>query len=238
MKINLKQKIYNKLPEKNRDKIAGVYHVCRAIKNIVCWLLIIALALTVILSMVTRFSGKTPSVFGYTLPRVSTGSMIPTLEIGDVILSRTVSDVSEVKEGDIITFKGGAQFSNNHVTHRVVVAPYTDDNGKLVLQTKGDNNNAVDPVIRADSVESVFLNKVGILTKMYEIFLSPWGLIIFIALLLLVFFDELINVVRIATGNDIEEEESVDEIIERIQREDREKQLEEAKRKRDETTKD
>ena len=73
---------------------------------------------------------------------------------------------------------------------------------------------------------------------MYEIFLSPWGLIIFIALLLLVFFDELINVVRIATGNDIEEEESVDEIIERIQREDREKQLEEAKRKRDETTKD
>ena len=121
---------------------------------------------------------------------------------------------------------------------RIVVAPYTDDNGKLVLQTKGDNNNAVDPVIRADSVESVFLNKVGILTKMYEIFLSPWGLIIFIALLLLVFFDELINVVRIATGNDIEEEESVDEIIERIQREDREKQLEEAKRKRDETTKD
>ena len=106
MKINLKQKIYNKLPEKNRDKIAGVYHVCRAIKNIVCWLLIIALALTVILSMVTRFSGKTPSVFGYTLQRVSTGSMIPTLEIGDVILSRTVSDVSEVKEGDIITFKG------------------------------------------------------------------------------------------------------------------------------------
>ena len=65
---------------------------------------------------------------------------------------------------------------------------------------------------------------------MYEIFLSPWGLLIFIGLLLFVFFDELLNIVRIVTGNyKDEDEEDINDIIARIQREDREKALAEKK---------
>ena len=230
MKTTLKQKVYNKLPEKNRDKIVTVYHVFRTVKNVVCWLLIIALVLTVILSMVTRFSGKTPSVFGYTLQRVSSGSMVPALQVGDVILSKKTDDPSTLKKGDIITFRGGSEFSNNHVTHRVITAPYTNESGVLVLQTQGDANNASDPPIKASSVESIYITTLGWLTKMYEIFLSPWGLLIFIGLLLFVFFDELLNIVRIVTGNyKDEDEEDINDIIARIQREDREKALAEKK---------
>ena len=71
------------------------------------------------------------------------------------------------------------------------------------------------------------LKKLDFLRTIYDLFLSPWGLIIFIALLLLVFFDELMNIIRIATGNyRDEDEESISEIIERIQREDMEKEEE------------
>lgn len=226
MKLSLKQKIYNKLPEKNRDKYVKAYHVLRAIKNVVCWLLIIALVLTVILSMVTRFSGNTPSVFGYTLQRVSSGSMVPVLQVGDVILSKKIDNPSNLKKGDIITFQGGSEFSNKHVTHRVIEAPYTDESGVLVLRTKGDANSTGDPPIKASSVEAIYITTLGWLTKLYEIFFSPWGLLIFIGLLLFVFFDELINIVRIATGNfPDEDEEDINDIIARIQREDKEKAL-------------
>jgi hypothetical protein len=43
---------------------------------------------------------------------------------------------------------------------------------------------------------------------------------------LLVFFDELLNVIRIISGNfPDEDEEDINDIIERIQREDREKEI-------------
>ena len=58
----------------------------------------------------------------------------------------------------------------------------------------------------------------------FDFFLSPWGLIIFIGALLIIFIDELINLVRIASHNyPDEQEESINEIMERIQREDAEK---------------
>ena len=86
-------------------------------------------------------------------------------------------------------------------------------------------NDIADDEITADYVESKYICKLGFVTKLYELFLSPWGLLIFIGLLLFIFFDELLNIVRIVSGNYPEEkEESIAEIMERIQREDREKE--------------
>ena len=69
------------------------------------------------------------------------------------------------------------------------------------------------------------------LKYLFDFFLSPWGLIIFIGALLFIFFDELLNIVRIVSGNyPDEEEESIAEIMERIQREDAEKEEEKKRR--------
>ena len=191
----------------------------RVIKNVVCWTLIIILSFAVITFLLTRFAGATPSLFGYTLQRVSSGSMVPELEVGDVILSRNVGESDELKVDDIITFDGSDQFGEKNVTHRIIVAPY-EANGVVMLQ------------------QSLMLKKLDFLRTIYDLFLSPWGLIIFIALLLLVFFDELMNIIRIATGNyRDEDEESISEIIERIQREDMEK-AEEKKRRALKNTQD
>lgn len=235
MKVTLKQRIYNKLPEGKRDKIVKTYHVLRTIKNVVCWTMVAVLAIVVVIFLTMRINGETPTLFGYTLQRVATGSMEPALHVGDVILGKSVDDVKTLEKGDIITFQGGAYFDNHHVTHRVDVKPYVNESGELVLQTKGDANDISDPVISADDVESVFVTKLEFLNAIYDFFLSPWGLIIFILLILFVFFDEVLNIGRIVTGNDgEEEEEDIGTIIERIQREEQKRKLEEqekAKRK-------
>lgn len=198
---------------------------------------IIILSFAVITFLLTRFAGGTPSLFGYTLQRVSSGSMVPELEVGDVILSRNVGESDELKVDDIITFDGSDQFGEKNVTHRIIVAPY-EANGVVMLQTKGDANYIADNPIAFSRVQSLMLKKLDFLRTIYDLFLSPWGLIIFIALLLLVFFDELMNIIRIATGNyRDEDEESISEIIERIQREDREK-AEEKKRRALKNTQD
>ena len=235
--MKLKDKLTAKIPEQKREKIKKTLNVLRVIKNIVCWTLIIILSFAVITFLLTRFTGGTPSLFGYTLQRVSSGSMVPELEVGDVILSRNVGESDELKVDDIITFDGSDQFGEKNVTHRIIVAPY-EANGVVMLQTKGDANDIADNPIEFSRVKSIVLKKLSFLRTIYDMFLSPWGLIIFIALLLLVFFDELMNIIKIATGNyRDEDEESISEIIERIQREDREK-AEEKKRRALKNTQD
>ena len=221
----LQTKLKNKLGEKKARKISKALRVARIIKNIICGILIAVLVFIVITFLLTRVSGGTPSVFGYSLNRVETGSMEPALKVGDVLLCKNVSEPSEIKEGDIITFQGGAKFSNHKVTHRVLIGPYYNDNGECVIVTKGDANDIDDGEIKLSAVESKMLQKLDFLKKLYDFFFSPWGLIIFIALLILIFFDEVMNLIRLSTGkyDDEEKEESIGEIIERIQREDAEK---------------
>lgn len=218
-----KEKIAASIPEEKHSGMKKTWNILRIIKNIICWTMIVVLAFLVITFLLNRVSGVTPSLFGYTIQRVSSGSMEPELKVGDVILSKNVEDVMTLEIGDIITFKGGEQFGNQNVTHRVVVAPHREGN-TIYLQTKGDANEIADGQIEGGQVNSRMTRKIPFLTKLYDFFLSPWGLIIFIGLLLLVFFDELLNVVRIATKKYPEEKtESINEIMERIQREDAEK---------------
>ena len=217
-------KLKDKIPPKKRTKVSKTVRVLKTIKNVICWILVAVLAITVITFLLTRVSGGTPSLFGYSINRVETGSMEPELKVGDVLLCKNVSEPSEIKEGDIITFQGGERFSNHKVTHRVLIGPYYNDNGECVIVTKGDANDIDDGEIKLSAVESKMLQKLDFLKKLYDFFFSPWGLIIFIALLVLIFFDEVMNLIRLSTGkyDDEEKEESIGEIIERIQREDAE----------------
>lgn len=100
--------------------------------------------LTVIVFMGSKVNGKTPSLFGYSVLRVSTGSMQPELMIGDVILGKSVDNPTALKVGDIITYRGSGQTEGLLVTHKVVVAPYKTADGTYKLQTKGIANDAPD----------------------------------------------------------------------------------------------
>lgn len=195
------------------------FKVIKGIVNVLCWILVVIIVLTVALSLITRINGETPSVFGYSIFRVSSGSMEPELMVGDIILDKTVDNPEELKVGDVITFKSN-DYGDLLVTHKIIKAPY-DENGKLMLQTKGIANEVEDKPISVDNVKGIMICKVDYLDTIYDIFLSPWGLLILIALIVIIFFDEIITIVKILTNNDksAKEADDINEIIERLQAE-------------------
>lgn len=77
------------------------------------------------------------SVFGFNFFIVSSGSMQPELEVGDLII---VAPSGEYNIGDIVTY----ETDNVYVTHRITEINYDE------IITQGDANNAADlPVARS-----------------------------------------------------------------------------------------
>ena len=210
-----------------------IFKIFNIIKSIFCWTLIVALTITVLGLFVSKINGEIPSVFGYSIYRVSSGSMEPELMTGDIILSKQIGDTSEIKNGDVITFVGSGNYEGMLVTHEVIKEPYQNENGQLMLQTKGVANEIADTPIYTDDVVSVMVCKLTFLNILYELFFSPWGLLIFIGVLLLIFLDEIIRFVRVLSGNEksAKEAENVNDIIERLQKESAEEKAEKTKEK-------
>lgn len=196
-----------------------VFRIIKLIKNIICWTLIAVLVFTLVVFFMSRINGSTPSVFGYSIFRVSSGSMEPELMVGDIILDKTVDNPEDLKVGDVITFKS-SDYGDLLVTHKVIKAPY-EENGKLMLQTKGIANEVEDKPISVDNVKGIMICKVDYLDTVYNVFLSPWGLLILIALIVIIFFDEIITIVKILTNNDksVKDADNINEIIDRLQAE-------------------
>lgn len=212
-----------------------VFRIIKLIKNLFCWTLIAVLVFTLVVFFMSRINGSTPSVFGYSIFRVSSGSMEPELMVGDIILDKTVDNPEDLKVGDVITFKS-SDYGDLLVTHKVIKAPY-EENGKLMLQTKGIANEVEDKPISVDNVKGIMICKVDYLDTVYNVFLSPWGLLILIALIVIIFFDEIITIVKILTNNDrsVKDADDINEIIDRLQAEKLKEQAEKVKEQSEKT---
>jgi hypothetical protein len=91
--------------------------------------------------------------------------------------------------------------------------------------TKGDDNPAEDSPISTSQVTGIFKTKLDFIKWIFDIFVTPWGLILLIGLIVLAFFNEIVNFVRALAGYDEDEKrEDIQDIIERVQRESAEKE--------------
>lgn len=98
------------------------------------------LACMIFLVISSKASGGEPTINGYQLKTVLSGSMEPTFQTGSVIAINPDIDTASLKNGDVITFVNSDE---NLVTHRI---EEVQGSGKtLNFVTKGDNNEAVDP---------------------------------------------------------------------------------------------
>ena len=77
------------------------------------------------------------SIFGYKAYIITTDSMKPSINQGDVSIVRKTNE-DNIKTGDVITFKQGDKV----ITHRITNIESQD--GKKLYTTKGDNNNIED----------------------------------------------------------------------------------------------
>ncbi len=100
----------------------------------------IFLCFTVVMQVLSRGYA---SIGGYSLFRVVTGSMEPTIPTGSLIVSSSV-DIDAVQVDDVICFRSkSSDMLGRSITHRVIGIS-TDANGQIQLQTKGDANVAAD----------------------------------------------------------------------------------------------
>lgn len=104
---------------------------------------------------VSAARGKIVSIFGHTVLTVVTGSMEPSLHVGDYIfIERT--DPSQLKEGDIITFYSEqSDIFGLLVTHRIAKV---NEDGTFV--TRGDANPVDDSVhVRPERIVGKYTGK-------------------------------------------------------------------------------
>jgi len=117
-------------------------------------------------------------LFGYAEFTIVTGSMKPTINVGDDIIVKITKDVNE---NDIIVFKD--EEDNSLVAHRLIAKE-----GDLVV-TKGDNNNVQDEQFSKDLIVGktvkIIPNAGNIKTTLKRIVFNRVTLLIFIDLILL-----------------------------------------------------
>ncbi|WP_043933681.1 signal peptidase I SipW [Bacillus sp. EB01] len=102
-------------------------------------LLSILLILMIYLVVSSKINGGEPSVMGFQLKTVLSGSMEPTFKTGSIIAIKPVKDPSLLKKGDVITFW---KSQDALATHRIIKV--WENEGQMLFQTKGDNNDNPD----------------------------------------------------------------------------------------------
>lgn len=112
---------------------------------------------------------------------VLTGSMLPEIQVNDVVVTKKV-DASTLKEGDIITFASAdSRFLGTIITHRIIKKNPPDGTNGYTFQTRGDNNNVADSALVPESnIYGKVILKIPKLGYLQEFLASDGGWIIVI----------------------------------------------------------
>lgn len=109
--------------------------------NIISVVIIAAAVVILCLVLLTK-PGEAPSLGGYTVFRITTGSMKPSYDTDTLILVRK-TDPSQIRVGDVISFYSADPALEGSVnTHRVIAVE--KDGTEWKYTTQGDANNTPD----------------------------------------------------------------------------------------------
>jgi signal peptidase I len=129
------------------EKIKRIIHYIFTVIMYSVFLIMILVFLVIIINFIDQKNNlkkgipKPALVSAYT---IVSPSMVPNINVLDVIITTRVSDPSKIKVGDVITFNSTDYRSSGvTVTHRVKKVEKTSD-GKYLFTTKGDANNTED----------------------------------------------------------------------------------------------
>lgn len=115
----------------------------------------IAAAVVVLCIVLLTKPGEAPSIAGYTVFRITTGSMEPTYPVDTLILVKK-TEPSGIQKGDVISFYSSDPALEGAVnTHRVTEVQ--KDGTHYSYKTKGDANNVEDTY---DTDETALIGKV------------------------------------------------------------------------------
>ena len=164
------------------------------------WLLLIGITLLVyVLDIKIRAAKGDYSSPTFNAYVVLTGSMLPEIQVYDVVITKKV-DAKDLNEGDVITFASAdSRFLGTIITHRIIKKnPKTGTEG-YTFQTKGDNNNVADSaLVPEDNIYGKVILKIPKLGYLQEFLASDggWIIVILIPCLTVISYD----IVKLAKG--------------------------------------
>ena len=125
--------------------------------NIIIGILLAAAVGFSLYTTICTIMGRPVTVFGYTVLKVETGSMEPTLKVGDYIVIQNC-DPETLKEGNIISYYSKqSDIEGMLVTHRIKTVL---SDGTFI--TMGDANTIADSVpVTSDTILGVYIRKSG-----------------------------------------------------------------------------
>ena len=113
--------------------------IIKILGNIGFIIFMIIISTLIFITAQSKIIGREPTLFGFRIYIVDSGSMSPTIEVDSMILVKEMKK-EEIISDDIITYYGHNKESR--VTHRVMEV---EDSGRSFI-TKGDANQINDPL--------------------------------------------------------------------------------------------
>lgn len=139
-------------------------------------IIFIMLFVAVISLMIQKFVLKkeVPDLFGYKILQVMSGSMSGEFETGDTILIKKIGDESNLKIGDVVTYRIK---TNTLVTHRIINITRTGES--LSYTTKGDANNTEDmEKVTFSAIEGIYVKKLRLISNLIKFMQKTYGMVI------------------------------------------------------------
>lgn len=171
------------------------------------------LGLIIFVSVLKANKGEVPSVFGFSVLRLQTGSMEPEYKIGSIIIAKK-TDPNDLKKGDVISFYSTNKDISDRVnTHRIVEVNRLQS-GMKEFVTKGDANPDADndPVLSTRVIGKVVFD-LGVFSGSVLGILQNPKVIFFLIIvpLIIITFMEAVNLVNLFMNKDRTEEENANE---------------------------
>ena len=160
---------------------------------------ILIFGLTIFVSVLRASAGKAPSVFGFSVLQVTSGSMEPEIPVGGIVIVRKVKPDS-LKVGDVISFySNDVDISGKVNTHRIIEIKQSES-GEKIFRTKGDANEYADTaaVFEIDLVGKMIMNLGSVGGSVFDVLRNPTIILIFIVLpLIFITLGEAVNLAKL-----------------------------------------
>ena len=153
----------------------------KTIKKIV-EIIAIILIYNIILIIVSSINGKNFNILGYKAYIVTTDSMQPSINAGDIVIVKN-GKKDKIGQGDVITFNQNDEV----ITHRVIKNITEENNVEYI--TKGDNNNTEDTFkVKYDDVIGKMVITIPYLGKIISILYNKIIILILLLVILIIIF--------------------------------------------------
>lgn len=176
-------------------KVGKIFSRIMAVISVVIFIF----GLTIFVSVLRASAGKAPSVFGFSVLQVTSGSMEPEIPVGGIVIVRKVKPDS-LKVGDVISFySNDVDISGKVNTHRIIEIKQSES-GEKIFRTKGDANEYADTaaVFEIDLVGKMIMNLGSVGGSVFDVLRNPTIILIFIVLpLIFITLGEAVNLAKL-----------------------------------------